>query len=119
MIGFRGRSSGSAALVTSIGITAKDESVVVLSGEAFLMQPNGQAIRFGAGDVGYFPAGTTCTWRVPGQFRKIAVLREPMCRSVGYAAKAWNQLVRMIGLAGRSSSIVLRHASTGESHQVS
>ena len=94
---------------------SKDESVVVLSGEAFLMQPDGLAVRFGAGDVGYFPAGTTCTWRVPGQFRKIAVLREPMWRSVGYAAKAWNHLVRTVGLAGRSSSVVLRHASTSES----
>lgn len=93
----------------------KDESVVVLSGEAFLIQPDGEEVRFGAGDVGYFPAGTTCTWRVPGQFRKIAVLREPMWRSVGYAAKVWNRLVRTVGLAGRPSSVVLHHTNPSES----
>ena len=77
----------------------KDESVVVISGEAFLVKPDGQEVRFGAGDVGFFPAGTTCTWRVPGLFRKIAVMREPMWRPLGYAAKAWNRLLRMVGLA--------------------
>lgn len=89
----------------------KDESVVVLSGEAFLIRPNGEEVRFGAGDVGYFPAGTTCTWRVPGQFRKVAVLREPLWRPLGYAVKVWNRLVRMIIGAGRPSLIGLDYAS--------
>ncbi len=85
----------------------KDESVVVISGEAFLIKPDGQEVRFGAGDVGFFPAGTTCTWRVPGPFRKIAVMREPMWRPLGYAAKAWNRLLRMVGFAGRPSMPML------------
>lgn len=88
----------------------KDESVIVLSGEAFLIKPDGQEIRFGAGDVGYFPAGTICTWRVPGPFRKIAVLRDPMWRPLGYAAKAWNRLVRMFGFAKRPSFVGLDHS---------
>ena len=81
----------------------KDESVIVISGEAFLIRPNGEEIRFGAGDVGFFPAGSVCTWRVPGPFRKVAVLREPMWRTVGNAAKACNRVLQWLGLASKPS----------------
>jgi uncharacterized cupin superfamily protein len=89
----------------------KEESVVVLSGEAFLIDQNGQEIPFRQGDVGLFPAGTTCTWRVPGRFRKVAVLREPILRPMWYATRAWNRIVRMVGLASRPSIIGLDRAS--------
>lgn len=89
----------------------KDESVVVMSGEAFLIKPDGQEVRFGAGDVGFFPAGTICTWRVPGPFRKVAVLREPMWQPIGYAAKAWNRLLRIVGLSSKPSVLDLRCTS--------
>lgn len=82
---------------------SKDESVVVISGEAFLIKPDGQEVRFGAGDVGFFPAGITCEWRVPGPFRKVAVMREPMWWPLAYAVKVWNRLVQMIGLTGKPS----------------
>ena len=91
----------------------KDESVTVISGEAFLVKPDGQEIRFGAGDVGFFPAGTVCTWRVPGPFRKVAVLREPMWRPLGYLAKAWNRSLQAVGLAARPSMQHLKCISLG------
>ena len=98
---------------------SKDESVVVLSGEAFLINDSGQELRFGPGDVGFFPAGTVCTWRVPGRFRKVAVLSEPMWRPLGYAVKAWNRLVQMVGLTGKPSVVTLDHISLNEPpHQV-
>lgn len=87
----------------------KDESVVVISGEAFLIKPDGQEIRFGAGDVGFFPAGITCEWRVPGPFRKVAVMREPMWWLLAYAVKAWNRLVQAVGFTGRPSLPSLDH----------
>jgi uncharacterized cupin superfamily protein len=93
----------------------KDESVIVISGEAFLINPDGHEVRFGAGDVGFFPAGSICTWRVPGRFRKVAVLREPMWRPLGWAAKAWNRLMGMVGMGGGSTPMSLdiaRLAST-------
>jgi len=86
----------------------KDESVTVISGEAFLVKSDGQEIRFGAGDVGFFPAGTVCTWRVPGPFRKVAVLREPMWRPIGYVAKAWNRLLQIARIADRTATPSLR-----------
>ncbi len=85
----------------------KDESVIVLSGEAFLIKPDGQEVRFGAGDVGYFPARTVCTWRVPGPFRKIAVVQDPIWRPLGYAAKARNRLFRMFGFINRPAFLSL------------
>ena len=81
----------------------KDESVIVISGEAFLIDENGEELRFGPGDVGFFPAGSLCEWRVPGPFRKVAVMREPMSRPLGMAVKAWNRILQMLGLAGRPS----------------
>ena len=80
---------------------SKDESLIVISGEAFVTMENGQEIRLGPGDVAFFPAGTTCTWRVTGPLRKVAVMREPMWRPLGYAVKAWNRVVRLVGLTGK------------------
>ena len=94
---------------------SKDESVVVVSGEAFLVHDNGQELRFGPGDVGFFPAGTICTWRVPGPFRKIAVMREPMWLPLGFAVKALNRLLQMVGLTS-TPSLVLTDPNTRNDH---
>ena len=74
----------------------KDESLIVISGEAFVTTENNQELRLGPGDVAFFPAGTICTWRVPGPLRKVAVVREPMWRPLGFAVKAWNRAVQMV-----------------------
>ncbi len=79
----------------------KDESLVVLSGEAFLTTENGQELRLGPGDAAFFPAGTTCTWRITGPLRKVAVMREPMWLPLGLVVKASNRLLQMMGLRGR------------------
>ena len=81
---------------------SQDETVLFISGEAFLLQENGQERRFAAGDLGFFPAGTTCTWRVADRVRKVAVLRESMWRPLGFGLKVWKKLLRMVGLAGKS-----------------
>jgi uncharacterized cupin superfamily protein len=92
----------------------KDESVVVISGEAFLIKEDGQELRFGPGDVGFFPAGSICEWRVPGPFRKVAVMREPMWRPLGVAVKAWNRLLQMVGVYGRPSVMFADRATFNE-----
>ena len=43
----------------------KDESLIVISGEAFVTTENYRELRLGPGDVAFFPAGTSSTWRVP------------------------------------------------------
>jgi len=80
-----------------------DEVLLVISGEAFLLKENGEERRFGPGDLGFFPAGTSCTWRVAGQIRKVAVLREPMWRPLGFGLKVWNKMLRLTGLRRQSA----------------
>src|SRR3989449_5000494 len=43
----------------------KEETSVVISGEAFITNGQGEERRLGPGDVVFFPAGTSCTWCVP------------------------------------------------------
>ena len=80
-----------------------DEAIVVISGEAFMINDKGEERRFGAGDLGFFPAGTTCTWRITEHLRKVGVLRETMWRPLGLAVKAWHKLLRILGLSGESA----------------
>ena len=78
----------------------QDEAILVLSGEAFMTDDKGQKQRFAAGDFGFFPAGTSCTWCVPDHFHKVAVLKEAIWRPVGFALKVSNKLLRMVGSRG-------------------
>jgi uncharacterized cupin superfamily protein len=75
---------------------SEDETLVVTSGEAFISEQNGRERRIGPGDIVFFPAGTSATWRVPTYIRKVAFLRQTMPRPVGYGVRAWNLLLRMV-----------------------
>ncbi len=68
-----------------------------------MLQQNGEERRFGAGDVGYFPAGFSCTWRVPQSFKKVAVIRETMWRPLGFCFKVSKKIFSKIGLSGKSA----------------
>jgi uncharacterized cupin superfamily protein len=81
---------------------SQDETAVVISGEAFILNEQGEERRLGPGDVVFFPAGTSCTWRVPDSIRKIAVVRETLWRPLGFGLKAWKKLLRMTGIAGEA-----------------
>lgn len=81
----------------------QDESVLFLSGDAYLLEENGVEHRFAAGDFAFFPAGTVIKWRVDHYVRKIAFLREPMWRFVVPAFTFWNKVIRKLGLSRRSS----------------
>jgi uncharacterized cupin superfamily protein len=79
-----------------------DEAIVIISGEAFMINDKGEERRFGPGDLGFFPAGTSCTWRITQPLRKVGVLKESMGRPLGLAVKAWHKILRIVGLAGES-----------------
>jgi uncharacterized cupin superfamily protein len=80
-----------------------DEAIVIISGEAFMINEKGEERRFGPGDLGFFPAGTSCTWRITEHLRKVGVLRESMWRPLGLVVKAWHKLLRILGVAGKSA----------------
>ena len=80
----------------------KDEVVIIVSGEVFITDQTGEERRLGPGDLGFFPAGSSCTWRVTEHVRKIAVLRETMWRPLGLGLKVWKKLLRTAGIGGES-----------------
>lgn len=79
---------------------AKDETAFVVRGEAFMMNERGEERRFAAGDVGFFPAGYKCTWRVTQTFRKIAVVKENIWLPFAWCIKACNKILSVTGLTG-------------------
>jgi hypothetical protein len=79
-----------------------DEALIIISGEAFMINEKGEERRFGPGDLGFFPAGTSCTWRITEHLRKVGVLKENLGRPLGLSVKAWHKLLRIVGVAGKS-----------------
>src|SRR5207247_11344637 len=76
----------------------KDETLVVISGEAFISDQNGGERRIGPGDIVFFQAGTSAAWRVPNYIKKVAFLRHTMPRPFGFCVLAWNLFLRIVGL---------------------
>jgi uncharacterized cupin superfamily protein len=73
-----------------------DEAIVVISGECFMINEKGEERRFGPGDLGFFPAGTSCTWRITQTLRKVAVLKESIWPPLGLGVKVWHKLLRAV-----------------------
>jgi uncharacterized cupin superfamily protein len=76
---------------------SKDETLVVISGEAFITNEKGEERRLGPGDIVFFPAGSSSTWRVPSYIKKVAFLRHTMPRPLGFGVLAWNKLLQIVG----------------------
>ena len=82
---------------------SEDETVVVISGEVFITSEKGEERRLGQGDVGFFPAGSSCTWRINDRVKKVAVLRKDMPLALGFGVRVWNKALRIAGFRGQSS----------------
>jgi len=79
----------------------RDETIYVLAGEAFISTGTDQERRFAAGDLGYFPNGLVCNWRITQTFRKFVVQNETMLAPLGLSVKVFKKLVRESGLLGK------------------
>src|SRR5215471_21612320 len=75
----------------------QDEVAVIVSGEAFITTEEGPERRLGPGDLAFFPAGSSCTWRVPEHVRKVAVIRETLWWPIGLGLKLMKKLLRLPG----------------------
>jgi len=73
----------------------EDETVVLLEGEVFITDHSGRERRLGPGDTGFFPAGTSCMWRITERVRKVAVMRRALPLPVSFGLRVWNKLLRM------------------------
>ncbi len=80
----------------------EDETVTITSGEVFITTNNGEERRLGQGDMAFFPAGTSCEWRVDNRVRKVAVLRKSLGLPLGVGVRAWYKFLNIVGLRGRS-----------------
>ena len=47
-----------------------DETCYLLEGQVEVTTPDGQVVRFGAGDLVHFPKGLSCTWDISIAVRK-------------------------------------------------
>jgi uncharacterized cupin superfamily protein len=79
----------------------QDEVLVIVSGEVFITTEEGQECRLGPGDMAFFPAGSSGTWRVPERVRKVAVIRETIWWPLGLGLKIWKKLLRLAGVAAK------------------
>ena len=70
----------------------KEETFIVLAGEAFISSDGVEERRVGPGDVVFFPAGCSATWRVTNYIRKFAIVRYPIPSPMGFGVRAWNNL---------------------------
>ena len=82
---------------------SEDETVVIISGEVFITIEKDQEKRLGQGDVGFFPAGSSCTWRVNDRIKKVAVLRKDLPPPLGIGVRAWHKLLQILGLRSQPS----------------
>ncbi len=80
---------------------SQDETLVVISGEMFVTTESGEEKRLGLGDVGFFPAGSSCTARIDDHVRKIAVLRMDLPLPLSIGARVWHRLLLITGLRGQ------------------
>jgi hypothetical protein len=85
---------------------SEDETVVLVAGEVFIANGNGPERRLGAGDLAFFPAGSSATWRITDRVRKVAVLRHALPYPLGFGLRAWSKLLRIAGLKGNSPLLV-------------
>jgi uncharacterized protein len=79
----------------------RDEFIYVLAGEAFISTGSDQERRFAAGDLGFFPNGLSCDWRITQTFRKFVVQKETMWVLLGLSVKVFKVLLRKSGLLGK------------------
>jgi uncharacterized cupin superfamily protein len=80
----------------------EDETVTLTFGEVFITNEKGEESRLGQGDMGFFPAGSSCEWRVNDRVRKVAVLRKSLGLPLGLGVRCWYKALTVAGLRTRS-----------------
>ena len=87
-----------------------DETIHILEGAVTLTSFDGSIKKLQAGDVVFFPAGSSATWQVHGYVRKLAFFRQPVPRPVSVFLRALRKAAGLGGAAGKG----MAPATTGE-----
>jgi uncharacterized protein len=80
-----------------------DETLYIIEGSVIIKDATGEARRVSAGDVVFFPAGSSAEWHVETYIRKVAFCRTPLPRAVAFAKRGFRFLKRRLGLGGNSA----------------
>jgi hypothetical protein len=94
----------------------EDETVTVTFGEVFISTEPGRERRLGQGDMAFFPAGSSCEWRVPDRVRKVAVMRKSLGYLLGFGVRAWYKLLSIAGLTDQSPLTPVAVRESGGDH---
>lgn len=81
-----------------------DETLHIISGEIFVTDEKGQSRRLGAGDMVFFPAGSTSLWHVTKDVRKLAFCRHAVPPPIGFALRAWKKLAAILSAPDEDSN---------------
>ncbi len=78
-----------------------DETIHILEGGVTLTQADGAVKRLHAGDVVFFPAGSSAIWQVHDHVRKLAFFRQPVPKPVSLFLRAWRKAAGLADGAGK------------------
>ncbi|HEY5337074.1 MAG TPA: cupin domain-containing protein [Rhizomicrobium sp.] len=70
-----------------------DETVHVIEGSVTVTDMDGSTNTLGAGDIAFFPAGTTAHWHIENYVRKVAFCQRPVPLAVGLPLRTLRRLI--------------------------
>jgi uncharacterized protein len=73
-----------------------DETILILEGSIVLENDTMGPTRYGPGDVVFFRDGAHAKWHVEGRVRKLAFCRTTQPFLLGFAARAFNKIKRVM-----------------------
>ena len=76
-----------------------DETIMILEGSIVLENDTMCPTRYGPGDVIFFRDGAHARWHVEGRVRKLAFCRTTQPFVLGFAARAFNKIKRVMFLS--------------------
>jgi hypothetical protein len=76
-----------------------DETIMILEGSIVLENDAMSPTRYGPGDVIFFRDGAHARWHVEGRVRKLAFCRTTQPFILGFAAKVYNKIKRVVFLS--------------------
>src|SRR5579871_6965166 len=76
-----------------------DETILILEGSIVLENDTMRPTRYGPGDVIFFKDGAHAKWHVEGRVRKLAFCRTTQPFLLGFAARVYNKIKRVVFLS--------------------
>jgi uncharacterized cupin superfamily protein len=73
----------------------QDETIIIVAGETYITADDGEQV-LRPGDTAYFPAGSSCMWRIPLRVRKVAILRPSLPLPLSFSARAWGRMRALV-----------------------